>query len=49
MAFLNSALLLHRQSAKHLPKMLPQLTLKRLPAALGNEHHMIFALPFAVT
>ncbi len=23
-------------------------TLKRLPAVLGNEHHMVFALPFAV-
>jgi len=49
MAFLDPARLLHRQSAEHFPKMMPQLAVKRLPAALGNEHHMIFALPFAVT
>src|SRR6185312_1847974 len=31
------ALLLHCQPAEHLPKMLPQLPVQRLPAALGNE------------
>jgi hypothetical protein len=48
MAFLDSALLLHRQSAEHLTEMLPQLAVERLSAALGNEHHVVFALPFAV-
>ena len=41
MAFLDPAFLLHRQSAKHLPEVLPQFPVKRLPAVLGNEHHMV--------
>src|SRR4029077_2100095 len=48
MAFLDSAFLLHRQLAKRFPEMLSQLPVKRLPAVLGNEHYMVFALPFAV-
>jgi hypothetical protein len=44
-ATLHPALLLHRQSAKHLTKMLPQLAVQRLPAVLGNENHMVFAVP----
>jgi acetate CoA/acetoacetate CoA-transferase beta subunit len=42
------AFLLLRQLTKHLSEVPPQLRVKRLPAALGNEHNMIFALPLAV-
>ena len=45
MALLDPAFLLHGQFAEDLPKMPPQLHIQRLSAALGNEHHMIFALP----
>jgi len=48
MALLDPALLLHRQSAEYLTEMLPQLAVERLPAALGNENDMVFAVPFAV-
>ena len=42
------AFLLLRQLAKHLSEVLSQLSVQRLPAALGNENNMIFALPLAV-
>jgi hypothetical protein len=48
MPLLDSALLLHCQSTEDFPEMLPQLAIQRLSAALGNEHHMVFAVPFAV-
>ena len=48
MPFLDPALLLLRQLAKHLPKMPPQLPVQRLPAALRDEHHVVFALPLRV-
>src|SRR4029450_7953105 len=48
MPLFDPALLLYCQSAEHFPEMLPQFPVQRLPAALGNEDHMIFALPFAV-
>src|SRR5215472_8280797 len=35
MPLLDPALLLHCQSAEHLPEMLPQLPVQRLPATLG--------------
>ena len=47
MAFFDPAFLLLRQLAEHLPQMPPQLRIQRLPAALGNEDDMVFALPFA--
>jgi TIR domain len=39
------AFLLQRQLAKHLPEVLLQFSVEHLPAGLGNEHHMVFALP----
>jgi hypothetical protein len=36
-----------RQLAKYIAEVPPQLPVKRLPAALGNEHNMISALPLA--
>ena len=39
------AFLLQRQLAKHLPEVLPQFSVEHLPAGLGNDHHMVFALP----
>lgn len=44
MSFLYLAFLLAGQFAKHLPKVHPQLAVKRLPAALGDEHDGVFAL-----
>ena len=44
MTFFDPAFLLLCQLAKHIPEVPPQLPVKRLPAALGNEHNMIFAL-----
>ena len=46
--FFDSTLLLHRKLAEDLSEMLSKLPVKRLPAVLGNEHNMIFALPLAV-
>jgi hypothetical protein len=43
--FFDPAFFLLRQLAKHLPEVPSQLPVKCLPAALGNEHNMIFALP----
>src|ERR1700730_19464114 len=48
MAFFNLAFLLQRQLAEDLAEMPSQFPVKRLSAALGNEHNMIFALPLAV-
>src|SRR6478672_12138119 len=39
------AFLLQRQLAKHLPEVLLRFSVEHLPAGLGNEHHMLFALP----
>jgi hypothetical protein len=48
MAFLNPTFLLQSQSAEDISEVLPQLHIQRLSAALGNEYHMIFALPLRV-
>src|ERR1700686_2761357 len=48
MAFFDSTFLLHGQLAEDLSEMLSQFPIKRLSAALGNEHHMVFALPLRV-
>jgi len=48
MAFFDAAFLLQCQLAEHLSEMPSQFPIQRLPAALGNEHNMIFALPLAV-
>ena len=39
----DSAFLLRRRLAKHLPEVLPQSSADHLPAVLGNEHHVVFA------
>ena len=39
MTFLDSAFLLQRQLTEHLAEMPSQFPVKRLPAALGNEHN----------
>lgn len=46
MTFLNPALLLLRQSTKYLAQISAQLHVKYLPSILGNEHDVVFALPF---
>jgi hypothetical protein len=46
--FLDPALPLKRELAKYLPQLRPQLTVLRLTPPLGNEHHVLFALPFRV-
>src|SRR6185295_6938743 len=38
-------LLLRCQAPKHLPKMTPKPTVQRPPAALRDEHDVVFALP----
>jgi hypothetical protein len=48
MPFLNPALLLLRQPAEDLAKILAQLHIQRLAAALGNENNVVFALPLRV-
>jgi hypothetical protein len=48
-AFLNPAFLLEGQFAEYLPKMPSKFHVERLSAALGNEHHMIFALPIRLS
>ena len=45
MTFLDAALLLYGQLAEHLAQVTSQLHIQRLPAALGNEHHLVFAVP----
>jgi hypothetical protein len=37
------------QFSEYLPQVPSQLCIRRLPAVLGNEHDVVFALPFAVT
>lgn len=44
-----STLLLPCQPAKNLTQVLSQLLIQRLPASAGNEDHVVFALPLAVT
>jgi hypothetical protein len=34
--------------AKHLSEVLPQFSVEHLSAILGNEHHVVFALPLGV-
>ena len=46
--FLDPASLLFRQSAKHLSKIPPQLTIQRLAPAFRNECNVIFSLPLRV-
>jgi hypothetical protein len=46
--FFDPALLLQGQLAEHISEMLPQFPIKYLPAVLGNEHNVVFALPFRV-
>jgi hypothetical protein len=48
MPFLDPALFLFRQLAEDLAKILAQLHIQRLPAALGNENNVVFAHPFSV-
>jgi hypothetical protein len=48
MPFLDPALLLLRQPAEDLAKILAQLHVQRLAAALGNENNVVFACPFGV-
>jgi hypothetical protein len=48
MAFFDSAFLLHGKLAEDLSEVLPQFPVKCPPAALGNEHNMVFALPLRV-
>lgn len=45
MPFQNLALLALRQLSEHLSQVLAQARIQRLPSALRNEHHMVFALP----
>ena len=49
MPFLDPAFLLRRKLLENFSKVLAQLAVKRLPAAFGNEHDMVFAVPFRVT
>jgi hypothetical protein len=49
MPFLDPAFLLRCKPLENFPEVLPQLAVKRLPAAFGNEHKMVFAVPFRVT
>jgi hypothetical protein len=44
MPLLDPALLLLSQLAEDLAKILAQLHIQRLPAALGNEYNVVFAL-----
>ena len=46
---LDPAFLLRRKPLENFPKVLAQLSVKRLPATFGNEHDMVFAVPFRVT
>jgi hypothetical protein len=49
MPFLDPAFLLRRKPFENFPKVLAQLAVKRLSAAFGDEHDMVFAVPFRVT
>jgi hypothetical protein len=49
MPFLDPAFLLRRKSLENFPKVLAQLAVKALSAAFGNEHDVVFAVPFRVT
>ena len=49
MPFLDPAFFLRRESLENFPKVLAQLAVKRLPAAFGNKHDVVFAVPFRVT
>jgi hypothetical protein len=48
MPFLDPALLLLRQPAEDLAKILAQLHIQRLAAALGNENNVVLARPLGV-
>ena len=48
MAFLDPTFLLLSQLSEHFSEMPSQLNVQRLPAELGNENNVIFALPLAV-
>ena len=48
MPLLDPAFLLLSQLAEDLPKILPQLNIQRLSAALWNENNVVFAVPLAV-
>jgi hypothetical protein len=48
MPFLDPALPLLRQPAEDLAKILAQLQIQRLPAALRNENNVVFARPLRV-
>src|SRR5712691_6022618 len=48
MSLFNAALLLRRELSEHLPQVPSQLAIQRLPPALWNEDHVVFALPFRV-
>ncbi len=39
----------HTQLVEHFLEMLSDLPEQRLPPALGDEHHVVFALPLGVT
>ena len=47
-AFLYLALLPSGEVSEHLAQMLPQLSVQCLSPALGNEDHMVLALPLGV-
>jgi len=48
MTFRDPALFLLRQPAEHLSQMWAQFSINRSSAALGNEDHVVFAVPFRV-
>jgi hypothetical protein len=48
MALFDPAFFFQRRIAEDLAEMRSQLRVQRLSPALGNEHHMIFALPLTV-
>ncbi|MCZ7586599.1 MAG: hypothetical protein M5R36_26505 [Deltaproteobacteria bacterium] len=48
MSFQNRAFLLPRQGAEHLPQIPSQLSKEPLATILGNENHVVLALPYAM-
>jgi len=48
MTLLDPAFLLLGQLSEHIPQMPSLLCIQRLPATLGNEYDVIFALPLGV-
>jgi hypothetical protein len=46
---LDPAFLLRGQSLEHFPEVPAKLAVQHLPPALGDEDHMVFALPLGVT